>query len=227
VPRRDDELTLLRPGIAARSAYLSMRYGRGSRTRFPIRAARSARMWVADDAEVRLGGRLVLGLSPELDARSEVDFEPKTTQRSNVIVRSQGTFETKGWAVIGPGAQVIVAPGGKVTLGKGHICSVDSTVICKGEVSFGDDGGISWGVLVIDSNFHPMFVDEQPVTETKPITVGDHVYVGARSILLKGTNIGSGSIIAAGSIVTGDIPPNVMAGGAPAKVLRKNVRWVM
>ena len=50
-------------------------------------------------------------------------------------------------------------------------------------------------------------------------------WIGTRCVILKGVTIGEGSIIAAGSIVTRDIPPHSLAAGSPAKVVRKDVEW--
>ena len=55
---------------------------------------------------------------------------------------------------------------------------------------------------------------------TADITVGDDVWIGYRATLLPGTTIGRGSVIAAGAVVAGDLPPMVVAGGVPAKVIR-------
>jgi acetyltransferase-like isoleucine patch superfamily enzyme len=52
------------------------------------------------------------------------------------------------------------------------------------------------------------------------IRVADHCFLGAHSILLPGAKVGSGSVIGSGSIVTGEIPPGVVAIGAPAKVIK-------
>jgi acetyltransferase-like isoleucine patch superfamily enzyme len=227
VANRSDEISILRPRIAMKSVYLSLKHQRNGPGRFPIRAAPSAKMVVGDGANVKLGGRLLLGMAPEATWEAETDFAPQSDQSSALIVRSRGTFETKGWVVISPGAQVIVAPGGHVTLGEGYLCSVDSTIICNESITIGNGGGISWGVMVMDSNFHPIWVGDEPLSQNEPVTIGDRVYVGARSLILKGADIGSDTIIAAGSVVTGKIPPNVIAGGVPAKVLRENVRWSM
>ena len=54
-----------------------------------------------------------------------------------------------------------------------------------------------------------------------PIVIEDDVWIGARSIILKGVHIGARSIIAAGSVVTKDIPSDVIAGGNPCKVIRE------
>jgi acetyltransferase-like isoleucine patch superfamily enzyme len=54
----------------------------------------------------------------------------------------------------------------------------------------------------------------------KEIIVGEDVWIGANSVILKGVNIGSGSVIAAGAIVTKSIPSNEIWGGVPAKLIR-------
>ncbi|MCJ9729719.1 acyltransferase [Bradyrhizobium sp. PRIMUS42] len=55
---------------------------------------------------------------------------------------------------------------------------------------------------------------------SKPVRIGDDVFIGARSTIMKGVTIGDGSIIAAGSIVVSDVPSNCIAAGVPAKVLQ-------
>ena len=80
--------------------------------------------------------------------------------------------------------------------------------------------------MIADTDFHE--VDQIPrrhlpiptPSERDAVSIGDDVFIGARSIVLKGSSIGNGSVIAAGSVVTGDIPAGVVAGGVPAKVLR-------
>lgn len=54
----------------------------------------------------------------------------------------------------------------------------------------------------------------------KPVVIGDNVWIGANSIVLPGVTIGNGSVIGAGSVVTKNIPPMVLAGGNPAKVIK-------
>ncbi len=225
MPKRIDEISIRHPGVSLNSIYLSLRHQRGGKIRFPIRAAPSARMRIAKDAELKLGGRMILGLSPELDAGPAADFEMDTVQRAVITMRAGSRLETTGWVALGPGSQIIVAPGGNVVLGQGHHSSVGSVIICRSTITMGGDGGISWGSLVMDSNFHPVYRNEVPSTIDEPIHIGEHVFVGARSVVLKGSRIGDGTIIAAGSVVSGEIAAGVLAGGIPAKVLQENVRW--
>lgn len=55
---------------------------------------------------------------------------------------------------------------------------------------------------------------------SKPITIGDGCWLGARVTVLGGVTIGNGSIVAAGAVVTRDVPPNTMVGGVPARIIR-------
>ena len=59
-------------------------------------------------------------------------------------------------------------------------------------------------------------------TRTAPVVVGDNVWIGGGAILLPGVTIGSNTVIGAGSVVTRDIPANVVAVGSPCRVLRRN-----
>ena len=66
-----------------------------------------------------------------------------------------------------------------------------------------------------------MFRDKVPDLEiTKPITLGDKVYIGNNAILLPGVTVGSNVVIGAGAIVTKNVPSNSVVAGVPAKVIR-------
>lgn len=70
---------------------------------------------------------------------------------------------------------------------------------------------------------HPLVSDERNlgIEKALPITVGDDVWLGGKVVVLPGVKIGSGSVIGAGSVVTKDVPPGVVAAGNPCRVLRK------
>lgn len=79
--------------------------------------------------------------------------------------------------------------------------------------------------IVTDSDFHAHWPAERRNTEPgyendKPVRIGDNVWIGMGSIILKGVDIGDNSIIGAGSVVTRDIPANCVACGSPAKVVK-------
>ncbi|MCG8475105.1 MAG: acyltransferase [Cytophagales bacterium] len=74
-------------------------------------------------------------------------------------------------------------------------------------------------VVVMDDDYHSI-EDRYKSGKTKPIIIKDNVWLGLRSIVLKGVTIGEGSVVAAGSVVTKDVPPYTMVGGVPAKVIK-------
>lgn len=61
--------------------------------------------------------------------------------------------------------------------------------------------------------------------KTKPIKIGNHVWIGTRVTILKGVTVGDNAIIAAGAVVTHDVPANSIVAGVPAKVINSNVNW--
>ena len=72
------------------------------------------------------------------------------------------------------------------------------------------------------SNFHPLNPEERKSNnyDGKDIIIGNNVFIGMNVTVLKGSTIGNNSVISVGAIVTGDIPPNVIAGGIPCKVIK-------
>ncbi|MNZ46530.1 Galactoside O-acetyltransferase [compost metagenome] len=90
---------------------------------------------------------------------------------------------------------------------------------CTKSIRIGSNTIIGPMVNMIDTNFHP--VDSEDRSQSKDITISDNVWIGRGAVILPGVTIGENSVIAAGSIVTRDIPPNVLAGGTPAKVIRE------
>ncbi len=107
-----------------------------------------------------------------------------------------------------------------------HSGMSNSVIDCSDHITIGDYVNIGAGCLIMDSNFHStdwrvrMTKEDTKNTRTGPITIGDVVFIGARSIICKGVTIGDHAMIAAGSVVVTDIPANCMAGGNPAKVIR-------
>jgi acetyltransferase-like isoleucine patch superfamily enzyme len=60
----------------------------------------------------------------------------------------------------------------------------------------------------------------RPIAITAPITIEDNVWIGCNCIILAGVNIGKNSVVAAGSVVTKNVPENTVVGGVPAKILK-------
>ncbi|MFZ8758374.1 acyltransferase [Microbacterium sp. HMH0099] len=94
-------------------------------------------------------------------------------------------------------------------------------IFSEAKVSIGADCAISWDVCIVDTDYH----DGLSRQRSAPVHIGDHVLIGARSTILKGVTIGNGAVVAAGSIVTRNVPAFSMVAGAPAKIIRDRVEW--
>ena len=117
---------------------------------------------------------------------------------------------------------LIVFENGTLELGSGFFNS-NVKIRCKNRIKIGNNVAISHDVTIMDSDAHQVKYEGYKTTD--PINIGDDVWIGSRSLILKGVNIGSGSVIAAGSVVTKDVPANSMVAGVPAKVIKQNVQW--
>ena len=76
--------------------------------------------------------------------------------------------------------------------------------------------------MIFDSDFHELHPDRRRggTPRMAPVVLEENVFVGDHAIILKGVTIGADSVIGAGSVVTGSIPPGVIAAGNPARVVR-------
>jgi len=107
-----------------------------------------------------------------------------------------------------------------VNIGKGTRLNNSCTIIAEGaNIDIGKDCLIGQEVNIFSSDFHGLRDRSKP--SKAPVTIGDNVFIGTRSMILKGVTIGSNSTIAAGAVVTKDVPQDTVAAGNPAKVIKE------
>lgn len=90
---------------------------------------------------------------------------------------------------------------------------------CMKSITIGDRVKIGQYTTIIDSNYHMVDIDDDISGEE--INIGNNVWVGIKCTILSGVTIGENSVVASGSIVTKDVPKNVLVAGSPAKVIKK------
>lgn len=112
--------------------------------------------------------------------------------------------------------------GYNVHVGDHFYANFDCTILDVCEVRIGHHCLFGPGVHVYTAT-HPVdpYERSQGSEYGKPVTIGNHVWVGGRSVINPGVTIGNNVVIASGSVVTKDVPDNVIVGGNPAKVIRK------
>lgn len=145
---------------------------------------------------------------------------------SKSIWENNGKVVFFGEANLGQGCKVSCASNGVIKFGNNFCCTAESEFVCVDKISFGDDVLISWKVLVMDTDWHHVQIAGTSKVNHKPINIGNHVWVGCRAMILKGSYIANDSVVAAGTIVTRKfIEEGVLLAGNPAAIKQDNVNW--
>ncbi len=109
-----------------------------------------------------------------------------------------------------------------ISIGNDTIIGDNAFLDGRARLTIGDHVDIASEVMIYNSE-HDLESKEFKATE-QPVEIGDYVFIGPRAIVLPGVKIGRGAVIAAGAVVTKDVPNFAIVGGVPAKVIgeRKN-----
>lgn len=111
---------------------------------------------------------------------------------------------------------------GDIIIGDHTRVGLHNTII--GPVTIGSHVNLAQGITVtaLNHNFEDSSkrIDEQGVT-TKPVIIGNDIWIGANAVLLPGVSIGDHAVVAAGAVVTKDVPPHSLVAGVPAKIIKK------
>lgn len=170
---------------------------------------------IADTAELNINGKIYLGYNLRKNSMAETYL--KLHDRAKMYVN--GEFKAFYQS------SIEVFQDGLLELGNSYINS-GCIISCGKHITIGDGCAIARNVAIYDSDFH--MIQDQYGTCQNPassIRIGNHVWIGVGAILLKGITVGDGAVIGAGTVVTRDVPENSMVVGAPAKVIKENVRW--
>ena len=164
-------------------------------------------------------------------SRFTIVSSKKTKLHVPVRVEGLGTIDIKG-ATLGykhasrtaDGEIFILSqhPSTVVKIGEGTIVSNNVIIAAQQQVDIGAKCLIGDHIFITDSDFHDISPETRHTGggKTAPTIIADSVWIGSRSIILKGVSIGENSVVAAGSVVIKNVPPNSIFGGNPAKHIR-------
>jgi acetyltransferase-like isoleucine patch superfamily enzyme len=145
--------------------------------------------------------------------------------RGNPVVRNHGRM------VIGERVQLnstiatlelVTEPGGVLEIGARTLVNFGCSLVATERLEIGANCHIGPYTMMLDNDYHRLEPErrlERP--PSKPIVIGDNVWIGARVIVMAGVTIGTDSCIGAGSVVTADVPPRTLAAGVPARVIKE------
>ena len=120
------------------------------------------------------------------------------------------------------GSRLTVNKGASFIYKSGYV-NYETVIACFNKIEIGENVIIGERVQIRDSNNHEICYPGYKVSS--PIRICNNVWIGLGAKILSGVTIGEGAIIAAGAVVTKDVPPHSLVGGCPAKILKENINW--
>lgn len=160
------------------------------------------------NAQIRIGLRANIPLSVRLRGRVRI------SGRGGLVLRN-------GVSIVGtvvPVELIAYAPG-RIEIGDHTFINYGSSISARHFVKIGAHCHLGHYTFVMDNDQHHV-VRHMELPQSAAVIIEDHVWIGAKAVILPGVRIGSRAVIGAGSVVTKDIPPQCIAAGNPARVLR-------
>ena len=167
-----------------------------------------------DDEEVDAIKESAIIWNKEFNALDPLDFEGQR----RVLREHLGSFGDGGWI-----AKTFNCDNGKnISIGVNFTGNYNLTILDVGKVFIGDNVMIGPGTLISTVN-HPMTPGgrRKHLGIVKPVHIGNDVWIGGNVTILPGVTIGNNVIVAAGAVVTKDVPDNILVGGVPARLIRE------
>ncbi|MDT7570958.1 MAG: hypothetical protein QOE05_1132 [Actinomycetota bacterium] len=174
-----------------------------------------------------------------IDGAERITFEPgavllvglasfglsSTADTSVIRVRPGASFHCGGRVSLQRGVRIVV-DSGRLEIGPDtNVNGLGTRILVAESVRIGARCTFSWDVQILDNDFHSITVDGVEGPKVAPVVIGDRVWVGTRAVILKGVTIGDGAVVAAGALVTKDVPPGAVVAGVPAKVVGRADSW--
>lgn len=170
------------------------------------------RLMLHKTAEIECDGKLYIGTKENKASKQE----------TRVSIGKNSKLVVNGDFYVGFGSDIRVFNDGNLTIDSGYLNGFVQ-IICAKKVTIGENVAIARDVIIRDTDAHT--IEDGRHKKNKEVVIGNHVWIGTRAIIMKGVTIGEGAVIAAGAVVTKDVPPHTVVAGVPAKVIKENVIW--
>jgi len=175
-------------------------------------------------AQLRLHGAKSIGHGLRVKGRLHLFTRRKNSIEIEDNVTLVSRFRSNPVGIVNP-CVLDTLMGGKIVIGN-HVGMSGVILSSRSSITIGDYTKLGGNVRVFDHNYHSLDwknrrngrLDSQDV-RTAPVVIGEDVFIGTNAMILKGVTIGDRAIVAAGSVVTKDIPADEIWGGNPARLI--------
>ena len=166
-----------------------------------------------EGARLILNGRLRVG---EKQVR-------RSKLETRILVEKNAVMQVNRPFTVYAGSYVRVIEKGKLVFKGDGFINENVQITCGDRIEIGKGCFIGRDVVIRSYDAHE--IKKEGYQVSAPIVIGDHVWIGQGATILKGVTVGEGGVIAAGAIVTKDVPAHSIVAGVPAKVVEENVEW--
>jgi len=163
-----------------------------------------------------LNAYLCLRKATKLGGKVRVWGRPRIYNHGNMMFGERASIRS-----IVAQSEFFTANGARLEVGKYTFINYGASIAAHKLIRIGDHCLIGTHCIMMDNDFHHISVNKRKtLPESKPIILGNHVWLGNRVTVLKGVTIGDYAVVGAGSVVTRDIPSYSVAAGNPARIIR-------
>lgn len=158
--------------------------------------------------KIRYGSRLVMQPINPIRGRIRIDLQNKDARLA----------VGKYMMSMGP---LYIKCRGYLHIGDYCFFNHNVSITCNESITIGDYCNIANNVVIVDHDHVITYEGVLGKTKSNSISIGNRVWIGANSVITSGTSIGDGSVIAAGAVVTTNVPPHEIWGGVPARMIKR------
>ena len=148
----------------------------------------------------------------------------KSKLETRILVDSGGTLDLRGRINIGYGSDIEVFKNATLIIGNGVSINIGATIICGDRIEIGNNTMLGRHITIRDNN-GSHYMNRQGYKNTRPVIIGDKVWLTEQCTVMPGVKIGDGAIIGALSLVIRNVPAHSLASGHPAEIIDEDVLW--
>ncbi len=169
---------------------------------------------IKKDAKIIKKGILILGNKKFMKSKLE----------TRLLVDKNATLRYYGKTIIGYGSDIEVFPNATLSFGGGGTTNIGATIICGERIEIGKNTMLGRHITIRDNN-GSHYMNRQGYKNTRPVIIGDKVWLTEQCTVMPGVKIGDGAIISALSLVIRNVPAYSLASGHPAEVVDEDILW--